>query len=133
MAPLLKHERSAAKEHNREINYRACDHLTKVGNYFAQLSKSGLWPITQQFHETSFVKIIAQSSKLKGYWDGNVTRGSYSQHCSSPNFDVKQLREQFAHNACKNLKGLCLNCVKHGRYTRKDPNCHQSKRQACEA
>lgn len=131
MAPLLKHECNAARDHNRDINYRACDHLTKVGFYFAHLSKSGLWPITKKLQKTSFITISAKLSKLKEYWDGNVTRGSYSEHCSSPKIDIKRLTERAAELATERLKGLCLNCVKHGRYTRENPNCRNSRRQAC--
>ena len=127
MAPLLKHECVAAKDHNRENNYRACDHLTKIGYYFAQLSKSGLWPITQKLQQTSLIAISAGLSKIQGYWDGDVSRNSYSTHCSSPKMDIKKLIEQAEKNATEKVKGLCLDCVKHGRI-----NCRKSKGQVCE-
>lgn len=104
MAPLVEHECNAAKDHNRDINYGACDRLIYIGYYFAQLSKSGLWPTNQQPRKTSFVNIVPQSSKIKGYWNENVTPGSYSQYCSSPRIDVKPLTEQIAHNAIEGLK-----------------------------
>ena len=50
ITPLLESDCSAANDYYRDINHRFCDHLMKIGYYFAQLSKLGLWPITQQLH-----------------------------------------------------------------------------------
>ena len=128
MTPPLEHDCSAANDYNRDINHRFCDRLMKIGYYFAQLSKLGLWPITQQLHETSFVNIRALLTKIKGYSDRDVSRSSYDQYCSSPSLDVRQLTERIAPNSARNLEGLCLNCVKHGKYTREDANC---RREVC--
>ena len=129
ITPLLEHDCPAASKHNGEISYRACDHLAKIGYYFAQLSKYGLWPITQQLHKTSFVNITAALTKIKGHYDrDDVSRGYYGYNCNSPSIDIRQLTEQIAPNAARNLEGLCLNCVKHGKYTREDANC---RREAC--
>lgn len=132
MAALLEHECKAARDHNRDRNYRACDHLTKIGYYFAQLSKSELGAIDQKLQKTSFATVVAKLSIFKEYWDGNVTRGSYSEHCSSPSIDIKQLTERAAKLANGELRGLCLNCVKHGRYTKENPDCRNSRRRTCE-
>ena len=42
ITPLLERECPAANDHNRDFNHGACDHLMKIGYYFAQLSKSSL-------------------------------------------------------------------------------------------
>ena len=128
ITPLLEHDCPAANEYNGEINYRACDHLTRIGIYLAQVSKYGLWPITQQLHKTSFVNITAAFTKIKGYFDRDIWRGSFGYNCSSPSIDIRQLTERTAPNAARNLEGLCLNCVKDGKYTREDANC---RREAC--
>ena len=128
ITPLLEHNCSAANNYNGNFNHQACDHLTKIGYYFAQLSKSGLWPIAPQLHKTSFVNIRALLTRIEGYWDRDVLRSSYGQYCGSPSIDIRQLTERIAPNAARNLEGLCLNCVKHGKYTREDANC---RREAC--
>lgn len=129
ITPLLEHDCSAANIYNCATNYRTCDHLTSIGIYFAQLSKYGLWPINQQLHKTSFVNITAVLTKIKGYYDrDDVSRASYGYNCRSPIIDIRQLTEQIAPNAARNLEGLCLNCVKDGKYTIEDANC---RREAC--
>ena len=127
ITPLLEHECSAAN-YNRDFNYRTCDQLAKSGYYFAQLSKSGLWPITPQLHKTSFVDIKVLLTEIKGNWEREVSRASYHQYCSGPNIDIRQLTERMRPNAARNLEGLCLKCVKHGKYTGEDANC---RREAC--
>ena len=92
ITPLLEHNCSAANNYNNDFN-RACDHLTKIGYYFAQLSKSGLWPIAPQLHKTSFVNIKALLTRIEGYWDRDVLRSSYGQYCGSPRIDIRQLTE----------------------------------------
>lgn len=66
MAPLLEHERVAVKNHNRYMNYRACDHLTNIGYYFVQLSKSGRWPTVQKCHKTSIIAISVKAVEIQG-------------------------------------------------------------------
>ena len=128
ITPLLEYDCPAANKYNGEISYRACDHLTEIAIYFAQLSKHDLWPITQQLHKTSFVNITVALTKIKGYWDRDVSRGSYGYNCGSPSIDIRQFTERNALNAARNLTGLCLNCVKDGKYTGEDANC---RREAC--
>ena len=128
MAPLLEHECKGADYHNRDIKY-ACDHLTKIGYYFAQLSKSGLWPITQKLRTTSFITTSAALSKFKGDWDENV---KFNPCCSSPKIVTSRLYKEATKAATEKLKGLCLSCVEHGRFTKENPNCRNSRRQACE-
>lgn len=99
MAPPLEHECVAVKNHNRYMNYRACDHLTNIGYYFVQLSKSGRWPTVQKCYKTSIIALSAGLSKFQEYWDGDVTQSSYGKHCSSPNIDIKQLTEQAVEEA----------------------------------
>ena len=126
--PLLKHDCSAANVYNRDINHRFCGHLAKIGHYFAQLSKLDLRPSTQQLHKTNFVNIRALLTKIEGYLDRDISRSSFGRCCNSPGIEIRQLTERMVPNSARNLEGLCLNCVKRGKYTREDANC---RREAC--
>lgn len=131
MAPLLEHKCAAAKEHDRRGDPRACNHLASIGYHFAQLSKSGLWPITQKLRKTSFTTISDGFSIFEVYEDGISGTCFYSDNCDSPRIEIKQLIKETTETAAEKLKGWCLTCVKSGRYTKESPNCRASICQGC--
>lgn len=109
-----------------------CLRSKRTLQYFQELFRLGLWPITGSMRESAINSILAkfkQFPSLRG--DFNIVPGDSSCDCTLINF--KQALRDAAARVESTAKGLCLTCVQNGKLSARDGNCQAMSRSICSA
>ena len=83
-----------------------------LGYYLKCLFQYGLWPVSNiQRYSISWISCVVGESELQ-------------TPASVAHVKVAGLLREAVHDVGNRVTGLCLSCVRHGRYTEEDGNCH---------
>ncbi len=93
------------------------------GHYISELLRLDLWP-TSSLISGKPLSII--SSKLEDFenfvLNGNVA-SKYGTSCVQVKIDFKEVLQKSVETATGALNGLCLNCVRKGKFSTREGNC----------
>lgn len=110
------------------IRAERCFSTAKTGSFFLELSRIGLWPISETSRKCSIEQLFV---RLSGFRDYRVEKpdpySGYSRSCScmtcTANFVEEMLKFVTKHRTL--LKGLCLKCARAGRTSVGTGNCQK--------
>lgn len=103
---------------DKPASSNACDARCKTGTYFFELSRLGLWPLSDDFLARSFVHM---TSSLSDFRDPPVTMRCDCSVCTA---GLKYVATQAVHEVAETaLHGLCVTCVRAQRLSGGDGNC----------
>jgi hypothetical protein len=143
IAPQLQSGCPAKNQHRP--HRQPCYHLSKIGHYFHELSRLGLWPLSGVLYRNNFQTISRKLLEFENYIPDEVINqqtldpqtlyqypvtytypGQYDNCCfdaSASQIDLRQSLIQAAEDATAAQKGLCLQCVKNGKVSVYEGNC----------
>ena len=98
----------------------------RLGHYIKCLHDRGFWPISKiQICSISEVLFAIDSfSKLDDISAEPRTMGGTGCSMALLGVNWKMVLKETVDDVNHKVTGLCLSCVNHGRYTKKDGNCH---------
>ena len=104
---------------------QSCEHLMLLGKYIKCLYDRGLWPISkiQICSIYNALDLFGSLAKLDcSAVERQMMGGTGCLTCQE--VDFKDLLEETLGYLDRKATGLCLSCVKHGRCTEREGNCH---------
>lgn len=106
-----------------KIRTESCFSTAKPGSYFLELSRIGLWPISEMSHKCSIDQVFNKLSEFQNYPVERPDRYSSSCNCKTCKINFKDKIVRVVTEQRKLLKGLCLTCVGAGRISAGTSNC----------
>ena len=107
-----------------------CKGKEKLGSWLIELSRAELWPLSPEIYNSSyrdvFVKLITfkECPPSAGLFGGNEVPGSRPPcKCRTCNTNLSELMSEMSHSLLKEIRPLCLVCVKDGKFTVHEGNC----------
>lgn len=116
--------------HLHRLPKSPCSHLSKSGHYLQELLRLGLWPISNTIEHKTVESVAGQIIQLENYYDRYGSNGT-GAICKSPSIDLEKRLQEVVSEHSEDQKGLCLNCVRHGKATVNQGNCVASSRVLC--
>ena len=112
----------------RPVHREMCGVLIVTGQYFQELSRLGLWPISTL--ERPDAGSFSQLKERIAEFEICSVRAS-NNTCLIPHVDIKGALEMAAEKIFRNQKGLCLRCVNEGKIMVSDGNCRAESHDSC--
>lgn len=132
IVPLLQHNCPAKDQH--ETHTQSCEHLSAIGHSLQQLFNIGLWP-TSNIDQMSTSIVSSKIDEFRNYERSPAAEyyleGEHYIGCDSLRMDIKQRLLEATKEALEKTKGLCLSCVKRGKVTSEEGNCHAEEEILC--
>ena len=98
-----------------------------LGKYIEFLHHRGFWPISKiQISSISEVSFAFESFPKFDYTSAEQGMMGGTGYSMSQGINLKRLLYLAVGDVNRKVTGLCLSCVKDGRYTEKDGNCQAS-------
>ena len=98
----------------------SCKSREKIGWWFIELSRLELWPLSTA---TKRGRLATLLTKLEAFDESERIYHFTVCDCRTCQAKPKAMMASVAENATTKLKGLCLACVKAGKYVPEDGNC----------
>jgi len=92
-----------------------------IGLYFQNLSRVGLWPLSDSLRKLSITGIIAGISNLEDLEDES-SRCSYDCLCTKREYIKPRLQEALD-DILRTIEGFCLDCVKTEGLSSEEQSC----------
>ncbi|MCJ1464411.1 hypothetical protein MMC07_003024 [Pseudocyphellaria aurata] len=107
-----------------------CLRPKRVLNYFRELLRVGLWPITGSMRETTVKSTLAKFRQYENKQADIEMLGGFAA-CDCIRTDFSRELQSAATAMEKTFKGLCLRCVQNGKFSVRDGNCQARRREHC--
>lgn len=113
-----------------ESNGQPCFKLAEAGHCLSELIRLGLWPMSRSLPNANLDDVPQVASDFKNY---SRSLYRYAPTCALDNTDFKAMLGQMVADATEVLQGLCLKCVKQGKVTEEEGNCHAADVHLCKS
>lgn len=107
-----------------KIRADSCFSTAKTGSYFLELSRLGLWPVSETSRKCSIEQVFSKLSEFQTYSANTLFTPVCS--CKTCKADFKDDILRFITDRRRSLKGLCLTCVRAGRASAETGNCQST-------
>lgn len=108
-----------------QYNDQPCQHLNVFAKYQKCLFRRRLWPIsTIQTYSISEVLKAFESFPNLGYIPTGQRMSGGMDILTSQEVNLKRRLDKAVSDVDRKVTGLCLSCIRHGRYNEEDGNCH---------
>lgn len=107
--------------------FRPCAQSAKIGHYFRELHRLGLWPLRPAFKKCTISNIMNTLAGYQNFQPSNVTRD-----CKCIDVDFHEILQDTCKAAYSRQVGLCLVCAQNGIASFSAGNCFANKRSECQ-
>jgi hypothetical protein len=101
--------------HALDLIRMACDRDAKVAHIFQELCRAGLFPLLKIHQYHSLTRLTSMVDDIQNYQYDSLC------NCSSVNF--KETFKYIIEKYKKEVRGLCVTCVKANRFSAEEGNC----------
>lgn len=120
--PPIRNRRSH-NDFNGQSTNSGCSSAMKIGLFLLELSRLGLWPLSDKVMTASGQAVLGKASQFEGL--GEPLSGSRCRTCK---VSFKELMTKLAvEQLSKVTTGLCLGCVRAGRLMPDGGNCQNKE------
>ena len=103
----------------------ACQAKAKLENFILELSRFGLWPAKESRMTSSIDDLVLKLYQVKGILPRRASFNTERELCAcrTCNAKLNELVGEVGESVPKVMAGLCLLCVKNGKFTPREENC----------
>ena len=98
----------------------------KTGSYFLELSRLGLWPLSETLRKCSVERVLSKLSRYRNYKLDALSYNPFTKDhcgCKTCGADLQHDVRSIITEQRVSLTGLCLTCVRSGKTSLATGNC----------
>ncbi len=128
-------EKGCPHSGNHKVNGTICNNLAEAGHCVSELVRLGLWPMSKFSPQTNLLTISSQVLNFNNYNKddpNSIFRSNgYYTKCPGGKTDFRSALGQLVRDVVLGQQGMCLRCVKQGKVTEEEGNCHAAHVHLC--
>lgn len=129
-------EKGCPRKSTHECKGQTCDVLAEAGHNLSELVRLGLWPMSRVLPHTNLSRILSQVSHINAYYMADSYQGfsgmdHHKNGCPRIDLAFKSILDKLMDDAIELHQGMCLRCVKQGKVTKEEGNCHAARVDLC--